>query len=496
MMNNKTNQTSSSLLTQRVDFTTLAGFQEKQLDAWFTLMDPRCKYLLYGGALGGGKSRFLRWACIGLGMYYFAKYGIRNIPIGLFSEDYPTLKDRQIVKIKNEIPPFLGELVETKNEGHVFRGSKQYGEFLILLRNLDDPSKYQSTEFAAIAVEELTRNQENTIVELRSRLRYPGIEDVKFLGATNPGGPSHAYVKNKWVKPDPTNLDVEQDRFFFVPAKFSDNKYLPKDYVNQLMSLPENKRKAYMDGSWDIFAGQYFSSWRDNLHVINPFIPYKESVIVGGLDWGRVDNFSFHLTEITKVEYEGTSFYRSKVFLEVYGKERTVDEWAREIKKQLKFYNLTLSDVSWIRADTQIFAKSLDGKAIDIYTQFVNCDERFRKLKPANKDRIGGWENLQRWLSIAPDGLPYLQITSNCAGAIRVIPSLIHDENKVEDIDQHGENDAADSIRYLHMSLKWIDGKLGSAKEGQTDKNKQKQYFANMDDEGKMISIDFSKFRR
>ena len=95
---------------QNLKFTELANFQDKQREAWFKLMEELSKYGLYGGAAAGGKSYFLRWAAIGLGMYYYAKYKIKNIPIGLFSEDYPTLKDRQVVRIKHEIPPFLGNL--------------------------------------------------------------------------------------------------------------------------------------------------------------------------------------------------------------------------------------------------------------------------------------------------------------------------------------------------------------------------------------------------
>ncbi len=423
-------------------------------------------------------------------MYYFAKYGIRGVPIGLFSEDYPTLKDRQLIKMKSEIPKELGQIIESRDEGLVFKGAPEYGEFLILLRNLDDPSKYQSTEFAAIAVEELTRNPEQTIVDLRSRLRFPGIEDVKFLAATNPGGVSHAYVKKKWVKPDLQDPDIEQKRFFFVPARFSDNKYLPKDYINQLLSLPEQKRKAYMDGSWDVFEGQYYSVWNDNIHVTQPFMPNKKNVIVGGLDWGRVDNFSFHLTEVSRINYDGVHFYRSRVFMEVYGKEKTPEEWSREILTKLKQYNLTLEDIPWVRADTQIFSKSLDAKALDIYSQFVQANERWRRLKPANKDRIGGAENLQRWLSIAPDGLPYLQISSSCPNAIRVIPSLIHDENKVEDIDQEGENDAYDSVRYLHMALKWLDGGVGAAIHSQPRRLPMAPQFI----DHKQVSFDIDAF--
>src|SRR3990167_8516566 len=173
---------------QEVSFLSLSQFQPKQLEAWNKLFDNRCKYLLYGGSAHGGKSYFLRWAALGLALYYTSKYNLRHVPIGLFSEDYPTLKDRQVIKIKDEFPAWLGELKETRDEGFVFRGRRRYGEFLILLRNLDDPSKYASTEFAAELVEELTKNPEETFVNLRFRLRYPGVEDVKILGAAKPPG--------------------------------------------------------------------------------------------------------------------------------------------------------------------------------------------------------------------------------------------------------------------------------------------------------------------
>src|SRR3990167_6986463 len=155
-----------------MDFQQLAQFQLKQLEAWNKLFDNQCKYLLFGGAAGGGKSYFLRWAAMGLGMYYSAKYGIKNVPIGLFSEDYPTLKDRQIRRIKLEFPLKIGELREYRDEGLAFVAKNDL--FTILLRNLDDPSKYASAEFAAILVEELTKNPVETFDDLRFRLRYTG----------------------------------------------------------------------------------------------------------------------------------------------------------------------------------------------------------------------------------------------------------------------------------------------------------------------------------
>lgn len=473
-----------------ISFTELAQFQPKQKQAWYALMNEICKYLLYGGAAFGGKSYFLRWAAIGLGMYYFSRYGIRNVPIGLFSEDYPTLKDRQVIKMKNEIPSFLGKLQETRDEGYSFVAAPRYGSFIILLRNLDDPSKYSSTEFAAILVEELTKNSRTTFDDLRFRLRYPGIADPKFVGATNPGGVGHGFVKQLWVKPDPLKLDVEQERFFFVPALYSDNKFTTEGYVKQLDSLPLDKRKAYKEGNWDMFAGQYFNEWKENLHVCNPFIPNKSNVIVGGMDWGRTAPFAFHLAEVQKVKtIEGLTFYRTKVFCEVYGVEKTPKEWADEIHKQLEFFKLKVDDISWIQGDPAMFTKGNDN-SLSIADQFNR--EKIR-MRPASNDRIGGWENLHRWLTIAPDGLPYIQVASNCINLIRTLPELVHDDNKIEDVDTTGEDHSPDALRYMLKALKWIDGITGGV--GRTEGTTQKKFTAQIDPEtGKQVSIDTNLF--
>ena len=471
-------------------FTQLANFQEKQKEAWYRLMTPECKYLLYGGAAGGGKSYFLRWTAIGLAMYYYGKYGIEKLPIGLFSEDYPSLRDRQVTKISREFPSWLGTLKETQRDGLGFYLSPEYGSGVIMLRNLDDPSKYASVEFAAIIVEELTKNSYSTFEDLRTRLRFPGVEDRKFVGGTNPGQVGHGWVKRLWVKPDESNPDAEQDRCFFVQSLFTDNSYNPEDYKQQLAAIRDpQKRKALMEGSWDIFAGQYFTEWNDQKHVINPYIPSTNNLIAGGMDWGRTAPFAFHLAEITKVKHEGVAFHRSKIFCEVYGTEKTPHEWAEKIHEQLKFFNLTIGDISWIQGDPAMFTKGNDN-SLSIADQFLRDSIRMR---PASNDRIGGWEVLHNWLTIAPDGLPYLQVTANCINLIRTLPELVHDENRIEDVDTEGEDHSPDAIRYLHKAVKWIDGKLGGV--GRTGEPPKRREAAKIDPiTGKQVSIDLGKF--
>lgn len=461
-----------------VDFATLCNFQSKQMEAENVVLNTDAKYVLYGGSAAGGKSYFLRWIAIELGLYYAQKYKIRGIPIGLFSEDYPTLKDRQISRIKRELPTWLGELRESRDEGYVFQISERFGGARVLLRNLDDPSKYASTEFAAICVEELTKNTKDTFDDLRFRLRYPGVSDPKFVAATNPGGVGHGWVKSLWVASTPeSRLDPEFSLFKFIQAKVSDNKYVDESYVRQLQSLPEQKRKAFLDGSWEVFAGQFFSEWSESIHVVKSFKPTKSGIVIGGMDWGRTNPFALELDILTKVIYKEQTFYRSRTFCEVYGTDKKPSEWDTEIKRKLALLGMTLSDISWVRADPKIFAKGDDGSK-SIRDQFVDADERWRTiLKPANNDRIIGWNLIHDWLSLAPDGMPYWQVSESCSATITTVPNLIHDDNVVEDVETSRkfgiDDDAGDAHRYKFKHLKWLDGKIGGF--GGSDKREEKK---------------------
>lgn len=229
-----------------ISFTELSGFFPKQNEA--KLASKRFKFTLFGGSVGSGKSRWLRWMCVYWLMEYYAKYNIKGVRAGLFCEDYPSLNDRHLSKVKFEFPSWLGKFNEAKHE---FTLAPEYGSGIIAFRNLDDPAKYLSVEFAVIAIDEINRNPKTTFDMLRSRHRWPGIKDVRFIAGCNPLG--EAWVKNMWVKRMFPPDEKEQYEFVFVPALPTDNPHLDASYYKSLESLPENQRKAYLEGNWDAF---------------------------------------------------------------------------------------------------------------------------------------------------------------------------------------------------------------------------------------------------
>ena len=231
---------------EEIGFSELSGFFPKQKEA--LEVSKRFKFTLFGGSVGSGKSRWLRWLAVYWLMAWYAKYKAKGIRAGIFSEDYVSLNDRHLTKIKYEFPTWLGKFNEQKHE---FTLAPEYGSGIIAFRNLDDPEKYLSVEFAFEGVDEINRNPFTTFVELRKRLRWPGIKDVKFACACNPIG--EAWVKNRWVKHLFPLEEKEQYEFAFVPALPTDNPYLPQEYYKSLESLPEAQRKAVLEGNWDAF---------------------------------------------------------------------------------------------------------------------------------------------------------------------------------------------------------------------------------------------------
>ena len=123
-------------MEEQVKFSELSNFFPKQKEA--QLASTRFKFVLFGGSVGSGKSRWLRWMMLYWLMKFYDKYDIKGIRAGLFCEDYPSLNDRHLTKIKYEFPSWLGRFNESKHE---FTLSAEYGGGIIAFRNLDDPQK-------------------------------------------------------------------------------------------------------------------------------------------------------------------------------------------------------------------------------------------------------------------------------------------------------------------------------------------------------------------
>lgn len=413
----------------------LIQFTTRQLQAWTALFTHR--YVLYGGARGGGKSRFLRWALLLLLVFWGGK-GHKKVIVGLFCATYPELRDRQISKIASEFPDWLGEIKDTQEYGLGFYLSDQFGGGIIALRNLDDPEKYKSSEFAAIGVDELTLVLKPVFDILRGSLRWPGIGHTVFIGATNPDGVGNLWVRELWVeRVFPPEMDGIKDQFIFIQSLPSDNPYLDKQYWADLNTQPTDIRRAWVEGDWYVFQGQAFGDWRKEKHVIRPQEIPDYWIRKTGEDWGFAKPFC-NLWGAKNPDNGRWFIYR-----EAYQAGLTDPRQCSLIKEMEALYEKIrkrYADPSmWTkRTQTEDPTSSADTYAYHgIY------------LEKATNDRINGKRKVNRLLDPLPDGLPGLLVFETCTNLIRTFPSLVYDKVNFEDVDTDGEDHAYDALRYL-----------------------------------------------
>lgn len=432
----------SNIKEEQVSLKDLVHFTPKQLMA-IEVADSH-KYTLFGGSAGPGKSYWLRWYMVRTLIKWGKEFNLLGIRGAMFCEDYPTLKDRQISKMEVEFPSWLGKIKDTKTDGLAFYIDEKFGGHVLLLRNLDDPSKYLSSEFAMIGVEELTMNEEMKFHRLRSRLRWTGIPEPKFIAATNPGGVGHEWVKRYFVDRIFPKHEQEAEKFAYVPATPMDNPYLAESYILTLKSLPEKMRKAYLEGNWDVFEGMYFTEWDPAIHICEPFeIPDNWRIIRGIDPSGRSGTTSSHLYALSD---DGTVY----VVAEHYATGMDTDEHARAICKMGEG-----RDIRYTVIDSSAFSKlGMPESQAEIFERYGICD-----LIAADKKRVPGWNVVHQYLRQDPSsGQPKLKIFKNCLNMTRTIPLAMHDDVNPEDVMSFWEGaehlDALDELRYVLQTLR------------------------------------------
>jgi phage terminase large subunit len=394
-------------------------------------------FVLYGGARYGGKSRWMRWTNVILLLYWYHSMGLRNVRTAIFCESYPTLKDRQISKIVVEFPSWLGVLKESQEEGFGFYLNEQNGSGAVMLRNLDDPDKYKSAEFAAISVDQLEMNVYETFELLRGSKRWPGIAHTKFLGSANPGGVGHGWIKRLWIDRDfPKEMDVIKEQFKFIQSLPKDNPYLEKSYWDELNSLSPDLRKAWVDGDWNIFEGQAFNQFRKDRHVVQPFEIPVSWPRWRGIDWG------FRRPMVCLWVAKDPDTGRQYVYRELHEVELTDRQQAKRVLEWTppgEAIQITYADPAmWTRKNVE--------------DRVTSTADEYRAegliITKGDNDRLSGKRKVDRLLANLPDGLPGIQIFENCINLIRTLPSLPYSKSQVEDVDTSADDDDYDALRY------------------------------------------------
>ena len=138
---------------------------------------------------------------------------------------------------------------------------------LIMFRyaeTIKDATRRQGGQYQLLIFDERTLTPPDVISFLESRLRS-GRPDIPVLGirsSANPGGSGHGAVKLRYIAPtnygERVYIDERGRTVRFIPCRLGDNPHVNAEYAADLRALPEKLRAAFLDGDWDVFAGQMF----------------------------------------------------------------------------------------------------------------------------------------------------------------------------------------------------------------------------------------------
>ena len=223
------------------------------------------KYVAFGGARGGGKSWSVREKAKRLAIKW------AGIKILIIRKTYVDLRDNHILPLKQALPQKHVPYKE-KDKSFVFpNGSRIKCSFFAVD---EDALQYQGQEYDVIFLEEATQFTELVFNVLKACLRGANDFPKRMYLTCNPDGVGFLWVKRLFVSREYLEGEDPKD-FRFIQSLVDDNKILIEknpDYLKQLESLPEDMRKRWRYGSWDVAEGQYFGEFDRGVHVCEPFI--------------------------------------------------------------------------------------------------------------------------------------------------------------------------------------------------------------------------------
>lgn len=393
----------------------------------------KARHIAYGGARGGGKSWAMRRKFVLLALNY---PGLRLL---LLRRTLPELRENHVMPLLSELHG-IAKYNDSEKAFSFPNGSRMVLGYCDAER---DVYRYQGQEYDVVGLEEATHFTETQMQFLTTcnRSTRPDFKPRMYY-TSNPGNIGHNWFKRLFVD-GVYHANECADDYLFIPARVYDNTVLMgtnPEYVKTLEALPDEMRRAMLEGDWDVFAGQYFPEFRRDIHVIDPYTLPSEWKRFRSIDWGYNDPCAVYWHAVAPDK-------RVITYRELYINQTL----ASDIAKMIVDLTDPDEDVHYTVASPDAW-----GKRGNDYAEGESIADTFQangvRLTKADNSRIVGWQRMREFFKAAPDGQPYWQIFSNCQNLIRTLPILLHDDHKVEDVSDKVEDHAAESCRYALMS--------------------------------------------
>lgn len=487
-------------------------------------IDSRCHHTLYEGARGPGKTltqlmRFRRRVGIGYGEYW------RGV---IFDREFDNLSGL-VAEAKKWFPKFFDGAVFLSSAS-AYKWVWPTGEELLFrhVKKLEDYDGFHGHEYPFIGWNELTRyatselydkfmstnrssfTPETNTTHRKAKPNEPGAIlgsdgnwriyltsdglplppiPLEVFSTTNPDGPGHNWVKDRFIDAAPRGTVVRTEVEIFNPqtqtnyvvtktqvaifGSYRENKFLSPDYIAELEKITdENLRKAWLYGDWDISAGDAFGDiWNRSVHVVPRFVIPAGWNIDRAFDWGSSHPFSVGWWAEANGE-EATVIVGDEVFkfcpapgsliqfYEYYGTKKIgtnkgLKLSAPVIAEHIKDVEISLMQNGWIKE--QPWPGPADNQIRDVREADVDTIEKkmakngicWEESDKSPGSRKNGMQLFRDRLEAAVKGEgPAIYFMANCRASINIIPKLPRDPVKIDDVDTTAEDHPWDMTRY------------------------------------------------
>ena len=365
--------------------------------------------------MGGGKSYALCAEALRLSLDYPGNAGV------IARKEFKTLRRTTMVTFERLVPMELYTLDRTQWVATIKNGSKIY------FTDCMEPDKFKSMEIGWFGIDEATEVPKQAFEILTTRLRHrlPTGKCPRYTGflASNP---APGWVKERFI----TKQLVDHK---FIPALPSDNPYLPTGYVDGVREANEGNTdfiKAYLEGSWNVFAGQVYKDFARDKHVVDPFPIPKEYAHYIGVDVGGSNPWAIVFMAISP---DGDVI----VYDEIYEKEKSTEWFSEQIKNR-------------------VGQRSIRGYFIDPAAKQARLDfeQRYHvRMQPARNDVKGGIAEVKKYWPVNHfTGKPKLVIFKHCVNLIWELEQYAWAKNadgSESDRPVKINDHACDALRYI-----------------------------------------------
>ncbi len=411
-----------------LNLTTYKPFEKQQ-----RFHESAAKYRLFGGAAGPGKSTALLWEAI------MQANEVKGADTLLLRRTFPELEASLIQPFRRTVPR---EMYKTFNESmHTIYWHNGSTTRFGYCQGENDVYQYQGAEFLFIGIDELTLFTLKQWQFLTSRNRCPVSKSFPCMaGATNPGNIGHTWVKALGIDKLPAVGMERPDQYDpndydFIKAVVFDNPIYAQDesYLKTLRALPTHLRQAFLEGDWDVFAGQYFDVFNIERHTqksenlqLQPWHPRWVSI-----DWGFAHDAAVYWHAQT--ETGKTITYR----------EYVQNNLSPRMLAQAIIDRSSGEKIADVYLSPDAFAKRTSEDTVAEQIGDVLSGSGIPRPSLADNDRIGGWMLMYQLFQS-----DLWVISTNCPKLIANIPTLTRDEKNLEDCLKMDGDDPADAARY------------------------------------------------